>query len=443
MVAQKNIIKKVKIGVNTPSLENGTWLKNKLGEFFKEEIFPEMDNYFNSIQKNHSKIIRIENISIEINVEEKKSLIELKSLIINEIKKKINKTNLIENNSGSFQSITSEQNEIEAFFYFLKNGSLPWWLEENTNFWGEFIEKNYFKKEILDKLKTLLSTPEIRKRLIFQFDDSQLFQIISAIIISLKKKSNSLKIPKKNRYQFWETVITHALNNKKELVEIFKNTPLKDVEKIVEMANKIFNLNIKIGEEHLAKIKEANKEHSEKTDSIEVLENLSKIENEEILLKNAGLILLHPFLKMFFEKLDFLLGKNLNPEKIDEAIHVLHYLSTGKEQAYEHELLIEKIICNVPFHQTLNRHINLTIDQKIACEVLLQAVLEHWSVLKSNSTQIIQNEFLQREGKLIISEEKQTLIVERKAQDILLDKLPWNIHLIKIPWMEKILFVEW
>jgi hypothetical protein len=47
MVAQKNIIKKVKIGVNTPSLENGTWLKNKLGEFFKEEIFPEMDNYFN------------------------------------------------------------------------------------------------------------------------------------------------------------------------------------------------------------------------------------------------------------------------------------------------------------------------------------------------------------------------------------------------------------
>lgn len=79
----------------------------------------------------------------------------------------------------------------------------------------------------------------------------------------------------------------------------------------------------------------------------------------------------------------------------------------------------------------------------MACETLLEAVLGHWTALKSNSTAILQNEFLQREGKLTISAEKQQLYIQRKTQDILLDKLPWNVHLIKIPWKEKILFVDW
>ena len=430
MVAQKNIIKKLKIGVNTPSLENGSQLKDSLDTFFKNEIFPEMDIYFNSLQKNNLKIIRIENVSIEINIEEKDSLIEIRPLIINELKKKINKK-VYNNPAENFQIITSEQNEFEAFFYFLKNGSFPWWFEVTENFWDEVIEKIIIRKEISKKLKPFLSVVEIRKRMIFQLDDKQLFQIVSSFLNLIKKENHIFKILPENRYEFWEAIIIHSLNNKKEIIEIFKNTPARDVEKIFKMANKE------------SKRVLLEKEEREKATYLNVSESLSNIENVEILLKNAGLILLHPFLKMFFEKLDFLLGKNINPEKIDEAIHVLHYLSTGKEHAYEHDLLFEKFICNVPFQQPINRHISLSKEQKIACEVLLQAVLEHWSALKSSSTEIIQNEFLQREGKLILSEEKQTLIVERKAQDLLLDRLPWNIHLIKIPWREKIFFVEW
>src|SRR5690606_38582956 len=299
------------------------------------------------------------------------------------------------------------------------------------------------------KLISLLSIGEIRKRLVFQFDDGQVFNIVSSLLNLKKKSSIKLNLPKIYRIQFWETLLHFSLfNNKQKAVEILQNIPFNNVKKILKEAGEKFEIHIPINSADFIKIDDRKKEFQkaespEKMDSWDISENDFNNKKEEVFIKNAGLILLHPFLKMFFEKLDFLSGKNIKPGKIDEAIHVLHYLATGKEQAYEHELLIEKFICNVPFQQPIDRHISLTKEQKIACEVLLLAVLENWSTLKSKSTEIIQNEFLQRDGKLIITDEKQTLIVQRKTLDILLDKLPWNLHLIKIPWKEMILFVEW
>ena len=55
----------------------------------------------------------------------------------------------------------------------------------------------------------------------------------------------------------------------------------------------------------------------------------------------------------------------------------------------------------------------------------------------------LQEEFLQRPGKLTPGKEFNKLQVEAKTLDILLDRLPWNISLIKLPWMDKMLHVEW
>lgn len=444
MVAKKNIIKKVQIGVNTPSLENGLQLKDGLDVFFKDQIFPEMDNYFNSIQKENSKIIRIENISIEISIEQKSSLNDIQFLIMKALREKINYERISENEMKNADITSSEKNETEAFLYFLKNGTLPWWFENKANFWDEFIKKIEGQKQLSKKLKPLISNAEIRKRLIYQFDDAQLLQIISSVLKVSKSENFETKILPQYRYQFWEAVLHfYIFNNQKEVVKIFENIPRKDVLKLLQISKKTFGLKITLDTKNLQKDKLGETEKAQEATNFNLLKKENETEGEGVLICNAGLILLHPFIKMFFEKMDFLSGKVIKPDKIDEAVHSLHYLATGKELAYEHELVFEKFLCNVPIHQPINRHISLSKEQKIACEVLLQAVLGHWSAFKSNSTEIIQNEFLQREGKLIITEEKQTLIVQRKTQDILLERLPWNIHLIKIPWREKILFVEW
>lgn len=449
MIAQKNIIKKVQIGVNTPSLENGLQLKDELDIFLKDHIFPEMDNYFNSIQKDDSKIIRIENVSIEISIEQKSSLNDIQFLIMKELREKINYERISEKKMKNAEITSSEKSETEAFIYFLKNGTMPWWFEDKPNFWAEFIKKIEGQKQLSKKLEPLIFNAEIRKRLIYQFNDTQLLQIISSVLKVSKPENFEVKILPQYRYQFWEAVLHFSIfNNEKEIVKIFENIPKKDVLKLLQISKKTFGLKITLDTKKPQKEKFGDEvllesEKVQEVTNINLLKKENETEKEGVLIRNSGLILLHPFIKMFFEKMDFLSGKIIKPDKIDEAIHLLHYLATGKEMAYEHELGFEKFLCNIPIHQPINRHISLSKEQKIACEVLLHAVLDHWTALKSNSIEILQNEFLQREGKLIISEEKHTLIIARKTQDILLEKLPWNIHLIKIPWKEKILFVEW
>ncbi|MAB37642.1 MAG: hypothetical protein CL528_11790 [Aequorivita sp.] len=443
MVARKNIIKKVQIGVNTPSLAHGMQLKDGLGDFFKEEILPEMDSYFNSLQKNTSKIIRIENISLVISIKEKDSLKDLKILIIKELKRTINKENILSPEWNDFKTTSPAQNEAEAFLHFLKTGTLPWWFEQKPNIWKGFFEETISKSETLKALKNLLSKATIRKRLIYQFDNNQLFKIVNTILEKTETGHLKYKVSQKFRNQFWEAVVLYSIRKSaKEVEKIFRNIPSEEVSKLRQISKESFGSDISLSTKNLQK-ETVETEVSLKTEKKQKEIEETETNKDGILVQNAGLILLHPFLKMFFEKMDFLSEKTIKPEKMDEAIHALHYLATGNEQAYEYKLVFEKFLCNVPLHHPINRHILLTKEQKMACEILLEAVLGHWTALKSNSTAILQNEFLQREGKLTVSAEKQQLYIQRKTQDILLDKLPWNVHLIKIPWKEKILFVDW
>lgn len=166
--------------------------------------------------------------------------------------------------------------------------------------------------------------------------------------------------------------------------------------------------------------------------------------NESIacIVKNAGLILLHPFLKQFFKSCGLLNEKNqlLKPA---EAVHVLHYLATKKEQQLESNLVFEKFLCNVPIHQSISREIIISDAIKGKSEELLQSIVENWGILKNASTDLVRYEFLQRSGKLDLTKDNPHITVERKTQDILLDKLPWNYSMCKLPWMNTLIFTDW
>ncbi len=160
------------------------------------------------------------------------------------------------------------------------------------------------------------------------------------------------------------------------------------------------------------------------------------------LVTNAGLILLHPFLKQFFKSCGFLNDKN-QLLKQEEAVHTLHYLATKKEQQLESNLVFEKFLCNVSIHQSIARDVVLSAAVKQKAEELLQSVVENWGILKNASTDLIRYEFLQRSGRLDLTKDNPQITVERKTQDILLDKLPWNYSLCKLPWMNNLIFTDW
>ncbi|MEN2399248.1 contractile injection system tape measure protein [Flavobacterium sp. MC2016-06] len=177
---------------------------------------------------------------------------------------------------------------------------------------------------------------------------------------------------------------------------------------------------------------------------------LSFVLNEEIVseipsnyyVNNAGLILIHPFLKSLFENCG-LLNKDNSINDPEVAAHLLHYIATEQEQDYEHEMLFEKLLCSIPINQTINRNIILSQELKNQGNEMLRAVLDNWQVMKNASLDLLRNEYLQRPGKIILTGDNPKVLVERKTQDILLDKISWNLGVVKLAWKNKIIFVDW
>lgn len=194
-------------------------------------------------------------------------------------------------------------------------------------------------------------------------------------------------------------------------------------------------------------------DHDKTIDKKDTVFEKEKVKNEnrfdendiisESYVDNAGLVLIHPFLKSLFENCK-LLNKDNTINDPEVATHLLHYVATGKEQDYENAMVFEKFLCNIPIAEPIERNITLSEEMKKESFTMLQAVLSNWDIMKKSSAELLQNEFLQRPGKLDINgDESPVITMERKTQDILLDKLNWNLSIIKLAWKKRIIYVNW
>lgn len=161
-------------------------------------------------------------------------------------------------------------------------------------------------------------------------------------------------------------------------------------------------------------------------------------------IQNAGVILIHPFLPAFFKNLKLVeKGQFVNDPATQKAVHLIWYLATGTTNPTESDLVLPKFLCGVPLNYPLERRIEITTEDQEEANNLLQAVIDHWQVLKSTSPDGLREGFLQRDGKLELRQGSWYLQVEQKAIDVLLDRLPWNLSIIKLSWMLEMLKVEW
>jgi len=162
------------------------------------------------------------------------------------------------------------------------------------------------------------------------------------------------------------------------------------------------------------------------------------------MVRNAGLVLFHPFLNTFFKSFNWLNQKGEIKVKYRFcAVQALYFLATGSEEFFESNMILEKFLCGISLSEPIL--VQNLLDAKVKNEVenLLQQVVRSWPALKNTSPDGLRQMFVQRDGKLTQKEKGFKLIVERKAQDVLLEKLQWNISLVKLPWKDELLFVEW
>jgi hypothetical protein len=309
----------------------------------------------------------------------------------------------------------------------------------------ENIDSQIFHK-IKNLLKTVLPSTIVRKNGLidnFLFQDIQQSTFEESILTDQLIKGN-------------ETVLEEmeeGKNEKKNLAEMKESQPFENTQKIS------LNKDTRIKRETLS-----DQDISEISNKIEINKRILSYEKlhsniaekkeefqffkkglKEIAIQNAGLILLHPFLKQFFLITKIINERNeIAISKQDIAVQTLHYLATGNENTFEANLVFEKFLCGIPIQIPIQKESLLTEKIKVEAISLLSEVIKNWPALKNTSPDGLRQMFIQREGKLIQKEDKNLkLIVERKAQDVLLERLNWNISIIKLPWLKELVHVEW
>ncbi len=172
--------------------------------------------------------------------------------------------------------------------------------------------------------------------------------------------------------------------------------------------------------------------------------NINVIDESGIFVNHSGIVLIHPFLTTLFNRLHVTEGNmfvdNYSRQK---ALHIIHFLATGKTAPEEFELVVPKLLCNYPIDEPAPKEIMLTQEEQSEAEDMLRAVIMQWNKIKNTSVDAFRESFLQRAGKLYTKNNSLYLQVEAHAIDILLDYLPWTLSLVKLPWMKEMLHVEW
>jgi hypothetical protein len=168
------------------------------------------------------------------------------------------------------------------------------------------------------------------------------------------------------------------------------------------------------------------------------------IPREGLYIRNAGVVLTHPFLGFLFRRLAWL-EKNdfVDAEARLKAMFMLHWLATGKTVAAEYELVVCKLLCGYPLNEPLPLAMEFTDEQLTEASDMLTALIQQWPRMENTSVTALREGFLQRGGKLELRNERPMVQVETSGIDVLLDYLTWNLSVIKLPWLDDLVMVEW
>lgn len=467
------------------SIDFGKELLQHLGYLLEKEFYPKLELLLEKYEyKNYTWNIDLLELNLP-NISKKNWKNELINQSLKQIEDYFKKNrpfiqiNISESNFNSGNLVTGVQHASFLFFKFLKTGVLA----ENSI--SNQLEKIVNKIEITDNfLKELIrlfeDNPTFLIRWIFAVPDLFREKVINTItdfqyqLKPLFKKYISVNEPVTPRIKHLsQKFISDRVLSLQwiELIQwiyfLHQKTTTKQtlLESLVSLSAKHWNISSQELKCYADVMQSLEKNENVKfstalQDFFQELENKILSETKDTYLKkdestdnlvekvyfisNAGLVIFHPFLKQLFEQLGLCENGNWK-DNISQykAILLTQYLITGQVTIYENELILNKILCGLPIECEVNTKSKISRREKAKCHSLLQAILEHWSVMKDSSVEALRETFLQRNGKLVFQESQIELLVEQKGVDILLSQLPWGIGMIRTPWMEEYLTVNW
>lgn len=161
-----------------------------------------------------------------------------------------------------------------------------------------------------------------------------------------------------------------------------------------------------------------------------------------IVTEYAGIVLLHPFLKPLFARLNLLNAEGrLDRAGLPVALAALRALD-GRAGLRGADPML-RLLLGLPDGAPDPEAAVLDDAGRDLVESLLRAVISHWGRLGKTSPDGLRQTFLQRPGTLRLEDDRVRLRVTPGPFDMLLDGLPWGISLVALPWMARPCHVSW
>lgn len=498
MIAQdKHIIEKVHCQIHVSSLEAAHEVKRNISDVLRSQILPYLEQYLDRLNKRMGKYsVRLNECKLSLHFDAVNWRLEdlqegLKKQLDVHVKAKMEEVLRADSTTDDEQKVvTSDDRQWEAIIHFLSTGRVAWWLS-NAQLDDLLSEDVLLERLSADRrkvewmLQACFRNAAIRKRLLTQFTKKTLLravymymhssdvlpasisaqldsweardkvsveQLMELVLVTAFKKASKPLTMEEVRIQVNALQKSNAWVQWLEYPDLLKwinavtvtsvsQSPQPFAQEAVEHDVLMPDVVPSKGEDEASKTNESPIEVVEVEAAPSVTDD-EKIMREGIYVENAGLIILHPFLLHFFEKVG-LLNEDKNITDTDLAVHCLHYLATGREKDWEHNMVFEKYLCGVPLEQPISKEVELSDAIRTECELLLQSVIEYWTIIGNSDSEALRNEFLSRSGKLTLDDVSPRLIVERKTLDVLVDRLPWSISIVKLPWLQQLIYTTW
>lgn len=488
MKVSPHIIEKVFVEVNTGNMATATAVRDNIAGLLEQRIFPKLEQILEEWNQ-AEKVVRFHTFSLDVQIPADNLADRLEKAVTAQFSQEMKAalgppdgTMIGDTMHNEVEIIPVEENREEQFFFFLEKGHLPWYgtkagLDEflQLQHWREHLEKPAFLNRLINLLK---KESAISDRFIFQLGEKQKMLFLKKINPAVAKSADVVHlqhvVPADARATFFRFLLAVSLGNEtarlqhtsRQLANALVRMPGVKSKKphnrlypaligIIQKSDRLSDqeeegiASIFSGTPAIEKFNSADGKGMKNRDELTVLQESGQVSfftsgEKSIAVQNAGLFLLHPFLKSFFKAIEVLDERGQIKESARHmAIQALHYVATGHCAFFEGDLLFEKYLCGVSLAMPVESENLLSEHTMEESSQLLHEVIRQWPALKNSSPDGLRQLFIQRNGKLMQEERSFKLLMERKAQDILLDKLSWNSSLAKIPWRNELLFVAW
>jgi hypothetical protein len=412
----KHVIMKQVIDLRVDAHLNAFSVQHQAREYYYQHLVPVIEKIFDELSSDE-EVINIEKLEIDLgNLGWKNDRFSLDEAVLHEIlkeslKKSFERASPVPVN---FSRRTPEENVCLQWLFYMENGVLPWEISGIDIKWHEkVLHQLAIDHQLIERTKKLLINNRwFLTRIITEHDDTfleKLTEVITAkqqpyLLENVRQSGSSIR----TKTMIWSVILRSVAAGEKEV----------DIQKALLSKESLIT-------------QQPPQEHQEIV--------------EGIYCQFAGLIVLHPFFKHLFSRLQLLEDEKFKDElSRHKAIVLLYFIATGKTEGKDYELVVPKILCGLPLHEVLTEEsFMLTSSDKEEALNMMYAAIDQWTIIHNTSPGGLREGFLMREGKVLVKDTNIYFRITSGAIDVLLDHLPWNLSLIKLPWLNELIRVEW